>query len=456
MHIRNASQLADNGTTKSEKAARLHALQAVEAALDAVEPSRLVESKVRLSGKQLTAAGTKIDLGKFRRVLVIGGGKAGVSMASALEEILGKEISGGVLNVPESQVGSGMSGRAIEFVGATHPLPSAKGEDGVRRMLDLVGKPATDTLVICLISGGGSSLLPMPREGLELSDKVEVTRLLLRAGATIQELNVVRKHLSAFKGGWLARRLYPATVLSLVISDVVGNGLDSIASGPLYPDPSTFSDAERVLKKYDLWNKIPVGVVAILRKGLEGRIPETPKPGSKYFAKVFNVVVGSNKDACEAAAKYLNGSACRSAILTTSYEGEARFAGLFLGSLLTYAGSKSRPRSFVCGGETTVAVRGHGRGGRNQEFALGAAMKISENRGIALVSVGTDGIDGPTDAAGAIVDGSTMKRAIASGLSAEETLKQNNSYEFFGTLRDLVMTGPTGTNVNDISISVIA
>jgi glycerate 2-kinase len=325
----------------------------------------------------------------------------------------------------------------------------------VQKMLDLVGKPSADTLVICLISGGGSSLLPMPREGLELSDKVEVTRALLRAGATIQELNVVRKHLSAFKGGWLARRLYPCTVLSLVISDVVGNSLDSIASGPLTPDPSTFSDAERILKKYELWNDVPVGVVATLRKGLEGRIPETPKPGAKYFAKVFNVIVGSNDDACNAAVKRLNSSGCKAALLTTSYEGEARFAGLFLGSIVNYSALKARPRGVVCGGETTVAVKGDGRGGRNQEFALGAAMKISGNRGISLLSIGTDGVDGSTDAAGAIVDGSTIRRAGSLGLSVEEVLSRNDSYRFFKELNDLVMTGPTGTNVNDVSISVV-
>lgn len=455
MHIKNTSLLIDNGLTRPERLARRLCLEAAEAALDAVEPSRLVESKVRFVGGHLVAGGRKFEIAKFRKVLVIGGGKAGVSMASALHEILGDRIEGGVVNVPESEVVTARELGSIQLNGATHPLPSTKGEDGVRRMLKLVGKPASDTLVICVISGGGSALLPMPREGLELSDKVEVTRALLRAGATIQELNVVRKHLSAVKGGWLARLLYPCVVLSLVISDVVGNGLDSIASGPLYPDPSTFSDAERILGKYGLWNDIPVGVVATLRKGLEGRIPETPKPGSKFFARVFNVIVGSNEDACSAAVKHLNSSGCKTTLLTTGYEGEARYAGMFLGSIVGYAAAKAPPRAFVCGGETTVAVKGDGRGGRNQELVLGGALKISGNKRVSLLSIGTDGTDGSTDAAGAISDGSTITRGVAMDLSAEEILSRNDSYSFFKGLDDLVMTGRTGTNVNDLSIAVV-
>ena len=455
MFIRNASALIENGGTKEERRARRLCILSAESALEAVEPVKLIRSKLRIAGKSLIAGESRIDLSDFRRVFVIGGGKAALAMADAVEAILGDRVTAGIVNVLDMQVAVPRKSRRIRLHGATHPLPSVVGQKGVEEMLELIGRPDEQTLVICLVSGGGSSLLPLPAEGVELADKVEVTRGLLRAGATIQELNVVRKHLSSIKGGRLAQRLFPARVLSLVISDVVGNRLDSIASGPLYPDPSTFRDARNILAHYDLWDSLPPGIKKNLSSGTEGKIPETPKPGSRYFEKVSNVIVGSNEDACEAAARYLRREKCRPAILTTSYEGEARSAGTFLGAIVQYGAMLPRPRSFVAGGETTVVVKGDGRGGRNQEFALSASMKISENCGVALISLGTDGLDGSTDAAGALVDGSTLARAGASGLSAEDALQRNDSYEFFRSLGDSIITGPTGTNVNDISIAVV-
>jgi glycerate-2-kinase len=455
MYIKNASVLIQNGRTHADKLARRLSLDAAEAALRAVEPSKLMRSKVRLAGKEFVAGSATIDLTRFRRVLVIGGGKAALSMADTLESILGDVISDGLVNVPESLLHGKKRNRRIKLHRATHPLPSENGEEGVHEMLELVGKPDNRTLVICLISGGGSAMLPLPGEGLQLADKIEVTRGLLRAGATIQELNTVRKHLSGIKGGRLAQRLYPSTVVSLVISDVVGDRLDSIASGPLYPDPSTFQDAERVLRKYELWRNLPTRVEEALSKGLRASLPETPKPGSKYFSRVRNVIIGSNDDACRAAVRQLRLSKARPTLLTTSYEGEARSAGVFMGSIVQYGASLQRPKSYVAGGETTVAVKGDGRGGRNQEFALAASMKISANRGIAIVSLGTDGLDGSTDAAGAIVDGSTVERSGGLGLTPEDALLRNDSYAFFKGLGDLVITGPTGTNVNDITIAVI-
>jgi glycerate 2-kinase len=306
VYIKNASALIENGHTRAEKQARRMVLEAAEAALSAVEPTRLMKSKVRLVGEDLSADTVRIDMNKFNRVFVIGGGKATLAMADALEGIMGNAISAGMVNIPDTLLPSKRKRRVIELHGATHPLPSNAGQEGVQEMLDLVGRPDSKTLVICLISGGGSSLLPLPGEGLELADKIEVTRTLLRAGATIQELNIVRKHLSAIKGGRLAQRLYPSTVLSLVISDVVGDRLDSVASGPLYPDPSTFQDAERVLKKYSAWKSLPARAEAFMRKGLDGRTSETPKPGSKYFDKVYNVIIGNNGDACRAAVRKLS------------------------------------------------------------------------------------------------------------------------------------------------------
>jgi hydroxypyruvate reductase len=389
----------------------------------------------------------------FRRILVIGGGKASAKMAKAIEELLGDEVTAGVVNVPEPQAGRNRR-TAIKLHGATHPLPSEMGEEGVQEMLRLVGNPTEDTLVLCLISGGGSAMLPMPREGITLADKIETTRTLLKAGANIKELNIVRKHLSQVKGGWLAVKLYPATIVSLVISDVVGNRLDSIASGPLYPDSSTFQDAAKVLEKYDLLRRVPTDVSMLIRRGRAGEVPDTPKPGSRYFKRVTNIVIGSNEDACAAAVRRLRALHCRPILVTTGYEGESEDVGRHFGSIPIQAVGVSGPRSWVAGGETTVTVRGGGSGGRNQEFVLGAAMEISGNPGVAIVSIGTDGVDGPTDAAGAIADGSTISRARFLGLEPRASLHRNDSYPFFKGLGDLVMTGMTGTNVNDICVIV--
>jgi glycerate-2-kinase len=456
MHVKNAAELIENGESEAERKARRLSLEAVEAALEAVEPGRSIRSKVRVLGGQLLVGGKRFDLARFGRILVIGGGKAGGPMARALESLLGDRITAGIVNVPDSYHGKREEIDRIRLHPASHPLPSRSGLQGVEQMLELVGSPRRDDLVVCLLSGGGSSLLPMPVEGISVADKTEITRALLRAGATIGELNVVRKHLSSLKGGWLAKRLYPAAVLSLVISDVVGDRLDLVASGPLHPDPSTFSDAIQVLKRHDLWEGAPQSVVTLLRRGEEGRIPETPKPGSRYFSMVSSFVIGSNDDACEAAVRQLKSSGQGPTLLTTSLEGEARFAGTFMGSVLQHASTRPRPSSYVLGGETTVTVTGEGRGGRNQEFALGAATKIGGSHGVVMVALGTDGLDGSTDAAGAVVDGHTIARARSLGLYPEEILARNDTFRFFDRLGDLLMTGPTGTNVNDVAVAVVA
>ena len=454
MYVKNATELIDNGKTQADREARRVCLGAVEAALKAVEPARLIKSKLSIAGSRLIVDDSRFDLAKFRRILVIGGGKAAGPMAKSLESIMGRWITAGMVSVPESS-GPKSSNTRIKFHPASHPLPGRSGVEGVGKMLGLVGTPTRDDLVICLTSGGGSSLLPLPIEGIALTDKVKVTRGLMLAGATIQELNVVRKHLSSLKGGRLAERLYPATVLSLVISDVVGDRLDSIASGPLYPDTSTYHDAIEILKRFNLWKGAPTSVVSMLTKGARGRVPETPKPGSRCFEKVTNIVLGSNDDAANAAVRYLRWRGTRPVLLSTSLEGEARFMGMSFGSVLGFSGTKQRPCSFVIGGETTVTVVGRGRGGRNQEFALGAALKMDGNQGVAMVALGTDGRDGPTDAAGAVVDGHTIRRGRSRRLSAEDILRRNDTYRFFGGLRDLVVTGPTGTNVNDLAVGAV-
>jgi glycerate 2-kinase len=324
-------------------------------------------------------------------------------------------------------------------------------------MLELVGKPMASDLVICLLSGGGSALLPMPAKGLRLPDIQKVTKLLLKSGAEIHEVNVVRKHLSGIAGGRLAERLYPAQVLSLIISDVVGDNLDSIASGPTAPDPSTYLDALAVLAKYNLVGEVPANVRKTLDDGMLGRIAETPKASSKVFASIHNLVVGSNKLSCRAAADLFRRGGYATTILTMRIQGEAsevgkRFSGLLLE--MREKSSPSRPACIIAGGETSVTVRGGGIGGRNQELALSVALGIAGLDGVYFASMGTDGLDGGTNAAGAIVDGGVIERALRKGLDAESYIKGNDSHAFFKKVGGLIMTGATGTNVNDIMIAI--
>jgi glycerate 2-kinase len=302
-----------------------------------------------------------------------------------------------------------------------------------------------------LVSGGGSALMPLPVHGVTLNDDGRVTALLLRSGASIEEINTVRKHLSQIKGGRLAERLYPATVLTLIISDVVGDRIDSVASGPTSPDPTTYGDAEQVLKKYHLWSQIPKDPRRIIIQGLKGLQAETPKPRNKIFKRVHNLIVGSNRASCLAAATALRKAGYRTRVLSIEITGEAREAGGILGSIANDMQDNS-PAALVAGGETTVTVKGSGRGGRNQELALSAAVRINGSEGVVVGSFATDGIEGQTDAAGAIVDGTTVKRGLKLRMDPGDYLKKNDSYSYLSRLNDLVVTGPTGTNVNDIMI----
>jgi glycerate-2-kinase len=326
-------------------------------------------------------------------------------------------------------------------------------------MLEIAEGATADDLIICLISGGGSSLMPLPRGDITLADKRQVTDALLKSGATINEVNTVRKHISDFKGGWLAKKAYPATILNLILSDVIGDPLDFIASGPTVPDSTTFSEAIGVLKKYDLWTKAPSFVRKLLSDGEKGLVPETPKAGDEAFKKVYSFVVGNNRFATQAACEDLKSAGLNTLMLTAMMEGEARQVGIVLASIAREASVSRnpvpRPAGIVAGGETTVFVVGKGIGGRNQEIALAAAMKLEGLDGVAVASLSTDGVDGPTDAAGAIVDGQSLVRAKEVGLAPEKFLAENDSYHFFSKLGDLIFTGPTGTNVNDVSVIVI-
>jgi len=421
------------------------------AALAAVTPEGCLRRALRLQGDRLAVAGQTYDLSLVRRLLVVGFGKASARMAAALEDILEERITAGLVVTAD---GYRVPTQRVEVAEAAHPVPDARGLAAARRITELVSGAKEGDLVIVLISGGGSALFTLPAEGITLEDLMRTNELLLRSGAKIQELNAVRKHLSRVKGGQLARLAAPAQVLSLILSDVPGDPLDSIASGPTAPDPTTFQDAARILKRYGLWDKVPLGVRARIEAGLEEKVPDTPKPGDPVFGRVQNVIVSSGRTAAEAAAEEGEKLGYRALILTTTLEGEAREVAKVFSALarelVRFRRPLPPPALLIAAGETTVTVRGDGSGGRNQELALAAALGIQGLPGVALMSLGTDGRDGPTDAAGGLVDGDTITRLEAAGVDPEEALVQNDSYHALRAAGDLLVIGPTGTNVADL------
>jgi glycerate-2-kinase len=441
---------------------RAELIDIYQSALKAADPYRAVMNHLSLSGGTLSAAGFEYDLKAFRRIIVIGAGKGAASMAHAVEEILNDRINEGIVIV---KYGHTRPLRIIVQKEAAHPLPDEAGLDATAEIVELLKKAGEETLVICLLSGGASSLLVAPAEGITLDDKREMTNLLLSAGADIRELNSVRKHLSAVKGGRLAEIAYPATVVTMILSDVIGDELDVIASGPTVPDGTDFRDALHVIHKYSLEEKIPSGVFSLLHLGVAGVAPDTPKSGAVFFQKVRNIIVGSIRQSVDAARVRAAELGFEPQILTSELQGEAQNAARFLASKALEVRSAMRPgdspRCLLAGGETTVTVKGTGKGGRNQELALAFALEIAGREGFSLLSAGTDGTDGPTDAAGAMVDGTTAPKACELGMNPKQYLANNDSYTFFQKFDELsggnthIMTGPTGTNVMDLQIMIV-
>jgi len=458
MHIRNSDQLIQNGGSEALRKLRGDAITVLEAALKSVDPCKAVINNLKIVDGKLRVGNFEASLDDLGKIVVIGGGKAGGAMAEAVESVLGDRVSGGCVNVLQGTEFK-YSLKRIRLQGASHPIPSNDGVRGVAEMLIFVSGMREKDLVICLISGGGSALMPYPAEGISLEDKQDVTSRLLMKGATIDELNAVRKHLSAIKGGQLARRCYPTRVVSLILSDVVGDPLDTIASGPTSPDTTTFRDAVDVLKKYKLWDDTCSHVRERLEYGTKKVIAETPKPGDEIFNHVTNVIVGNNSIAAESAAEAAEALGYNSLIVSTMVEGRAAEVGTVLAGIARELAAKGRPlkppAAVIVGGETTVDVRGSGRGGRNQELALSLARRITGLKTVAA-SLATDGIDGPTEASGAIVDGETSTKASKAGLSIEKFLAENDSYSFFERIGDMIVTGPTGTNVNDLALILIS
>jgi len=409
-------------------------------ALDSVEPGTAVERFLVYDGKQLAIAGRPCEI--TGRVFALGIGKASVPMTASVAGILGSRLAGGLAvtkHKPEVPV------EGMELLEGGHPLPDEHSLAAGERVQEFIRQLLPEDLLICLISGGGSALVAAPKEGISLSDMQSLTNALLECGARIDEINTLRRHLDRLKGGGLARMAYPTRVVSLILSDVVGNALEAIASGPTAPDPTRAADALNVLDHYNLTDHVPPAALSVLKMTQRDK---------GTFDHVQNVLVGSNLIAAQAALRQAADEGFHPYLLRTDLQGEAREVARDLSIQLRWAWRMGdpapRPACIVAGGETTVTVQGDGRGGRNTELALAAVSELADFPDVMLVTLATDGEDGRTDAAGAVVTGGTWRRGLDLGLNAVEHLNRNDSYSYFSVLDDLLKPGPTGTNVNDL------
>jgi len=429
-----------------------------------VDPADLIQSRVKKEGRKLSILDpdTKIseDLSRYKQVIVLGIGKASARMASAMERILEGELSAGFVI---TKYGHGLKLRKIQGMEAGHPVPDENSMEGARILSQMAAEADEHTLIINLISGGGSSLFCLPADGISLEDKRQTTRVLLASGADIDEMNCIRKHISQVKGGGLARIASPARLINLILSDVIGDRIDTIASGITAPDPTTFQDALSIVQKYALDDKLPQAVRDHLVCGAQGKIPETPKAGDTVFRNTVNIILGNNTLACNAARKTAQRLGYDARILSTTLAGEASGAGTYFAQFAKVIDSGksgiAKPAAIIAGGETTVTIRGKGKGGRNQEMALAFGIELHRifpgSSNIFFLSAGTDGSDGPTDAAGAFITPEFMEKMKSISAQAAASLAENDAYNFFSNTGNLFKTGPTYTNVCDIQILVV-
>jgi hydroxypyruvate reductase len=442
----------------ADPARRQRILPVLEAALHAVDPGPAVSRAMQRAGSQLTIGDAVYDLDQFEHVYLLGFGKAAVAMGLAAAAALGERLTAGALLTKHGHAaGAETLPASVAVLEAGHPVPDAAGVHAAQRIAALAQQATARDLVLCLISGGGSALLTLPAAGLTLPDLQAATEALLRCGASIDEINTLRKHLEQLKGGQLARLAGPATLASLVLSDVVGSPLDVIASGPTVPDHSTWADAWQIVQRYGLEPALPEPVVQRLRAGLAGHLPDTPKPDDIAFDRCQTIVVADNALAVQAAQMAAHQQGFNALVLSTFVEGEAsevaKVAVALGREVVAHGRPVAPPACLLLGGETTVTLRGAGQGGRNQELALTAALllaRIPEGERIVLASLATDGSDGPTDSAGGLVDAGSVVRGRTLGLDAAAHLAGNDAYPFLNASGDLLRTGPTQTNVNDL------
>ena len=427
----------------------------IRAGLETVQAASAVRRAVIRRGDELIIGRRRYELRRYGRIVAVGAGKATAPMARALERCLGTRLDSGLVVV---KYGHAVPTAKIVVEEAGHPIPDKAGQRAAAHLQSKVSALISRDLLIVLLSGGASSLLPAPVKGITLDDKRATTDRLLRCGATIQEINMVRKHLSTIKGGRLAEST-PATVVTLILSDVLGDDLSAIASGPTVPDPTTYRDAMAILRRYRIWRRVPPRVRRHLLEGQRGHLAETPKPGSSIFRRVHHSVIGSNTIALTAVRRAAEGAGLKTLISSTALTGEARMAGKRFGAIARGIVNRHHPLAPPCcilaGGETTVTVKGKGIGGRAQEFAVAAAREIAGLQRVWVAAIGTDGTDGPTDVAGAVVDGETTARANRLGINLDRALRHNDTYPALKRLRCHIVTGPTGTNVNDLYLLLV-
>ncbi|MGC9325089.1 MAG: glycerate kinase type-2 family protein [Desulfomonilia bacterium] len=433
-------------------------------ALERVDPYKMIVENISIRGNSLVIQEegkiAEEDLGHYSRIIVLGIGKASAKMGMAMEDIFGDKISEGMVI---TKYGHGENLSRIHVTEAAHPIPDKNSVGGAQILYQIASEANENTLIINLVSGGGSALFTLPQKGISLEDIQSLTRILLESGADIKEINCLRKHISQVKGGHFARISYPARMINIILSDVVGDRLDTIASGITVPDDTTFAQAQSILKKYRIEEKIPPSISDLISRGIAGSVADTPKQGDPVFSKVSNILLGNNLAACRAARSHAQGLGYNPYILTSSLTGEAREIARFFTALARDVDQEmcdfTKPALLIAGGETTVTIRGTGKGGRNQEMVLAFLIDMLENypscENIAFLSGGTDGNDGPTDAAGAYMTADLVYKVEDLGLSVQEFLDNNDSYHLFEKTGNLLMTGPTNTNVCDIQLLAV-
>ncbi len=449
--IKNREQLLDIADETLRDAREL-VLDLLEEGINAASPAIAINNSVKFDGRFLIIKDEwKKEITDETKIIVVGGGKASGSMAVALEKILGAKISLGFVNVPKALLSDNQQLERIELLGAEHPVPKDGTIAGTKKILESITGLTENDLVICLISGGGSSLMELPLEHLTLKDLQAVFRQLTKVGAPIDELNCVRKHMSQVKGGKLAKLAQPATIISLIISDVISDQFDVIASGPTAPDSTSWKDVERVFKKYNLSPVLPKSVVAALKDGIAGEISDTTNSDEPFFENVHNFLIANNQTTRQHIANVAKEKGLHPIVIEKAYSGEARYIGI---SILQQAMNEENKTVVIAGGESTVTIKGDGLGGRNQEVVLGALANNLNINDVVIIAFGTDGIDGPTDAAGAIVDYTNLAEIKSLNLVVTDFLERNDSYNFFKQINGLIKTGETGTNVSDIIIAL--
>lgn len=434
---------------------KLLAEKIFRAGVESILPDTIIRRKIHIKNNSLYISGKIFQLDAYKNIYVIGFGKASALMAKEIEILLGNRIAGGHVIV---KYGYGCALKYIAITEAGHPVPDSNGVSATQKIIEIAGKGERNDLIICLISGGGSALLTDVPEGVTLQDIIIINDLLVNSGADVSEINTVRKHLSKVKGGQLAKIAYPATLVSLILSDVIGDAPEVIASGPTASDSTTFSDAKNILEKYGLYSIAPHSIQIYIKKGIKGAINETPKLGDPVFIPVHNFIIGSNTNALEAAGRKAMELGLPSHIITNTMQGDTiETCKKIIEECVESQSNKKieKPCCLLFGGETTLQVKGNGRGGRNQHMALYAAAILKDKKGITFLAAGTDGTDGPTSAAGAIADTKTEKEALLKGLILNTYLQKFDSFHFFQRAGGQVNTGPTMTNVMDMVIVII-